>query len=355
MREQILDLIHLKEPAASEKLFNQTALRLFRSQFDKNAPYRQFCLSQGRDPESVRSWEEIPPLPVMAFKLTEISCRPMSEAPRVFQSSGTTGTEKSRHALFDLDLSREAIRTHFERHLLPEGKKIRLAILTPSPEETPHSSLSHMMEVVRATFGAAESRYYIRENRLEAEELTTDLFHLREPIALLGTSFSFVHLIDFLQAHGQPLSLPEGSRLMDTGGFKGKSREIPRDALYALYEKHLGLPAENCINEYGMTEMTSQFYDGIVGQKQPRVYIAPPQVRTRLLHPETLQPVERGEIGLLAHYDLANIDSVIAILTEDLGRQMEGGFLVLGRASGSAPKGCSITLDDLLQTEARKR
>ena len=354
MRDKILALIHAKKENRSDTQFNEAALLLFRYQFSRNPRYRQFCLSQDKVPEAIRSWGEIPPLPVMAFKLAEISCRPMSEATRIFQSSGTTGREKSRHPLFDLDLAKEAILTHFGRHLRPEGKTIRMAILTPSPEEAPDSSLSHMMGVVRDGFGTAESQFYIQEGRIEADRLASDLNALREPVALLGTSFSFVHLIDFLQAQTHSLSLPEGSRLMDTGGFKGRSREIPREQLYARYEKYLGLRPENCINEYGMAEMTSQFYDGIVGRKGPRVYIAPPQVRSRLLHPETLRPVEKGEVGLLAHYDLANIDSAMAILTEDLGRETEEGFILLGRAPGSALKGCSITLDDLLQTEARE-
>jgi hypothetical protein len=355
MREIVLELIHTGKEAVSKERFNEAALLLFRYQFEHNPPYRQFCLSRDKTPEVVQSWEEIPPLPVMAFKLAKISCRPTNEAARVFQSSGTTGREKSRHALFDLDLSKEAILSHFGRHLIPEGRPIRMAILTPSPEEAPDASLSHMMGVVRDVFGTEESRYYIQKGRLEAERLAADLSCVREPIALLGTSFSFVHFLDFVQARGYSFSLPEGSRLMDTGGFKGKSREIPREQLYALYEKYLGLPPENCVNEYGMAEMTSQFYDGVVGRKGPRVYIAPSQVRSRLLHPETLLPVPNGEVGLLSHYDLANIDSVTAILTEDLGREVEGGFVLLGRASGSAPKGCSITLDHLLQMEARKR
>ncbi len=355
MRERILDLIHAKAEVPPEELFNEAALSVFRYQFDHNPPLRQFCLSQNKTPEAIRSWEEIPPLPVMAFKLAEITCRPMNEAVRVFQSSGTTGREKSRHPLFDLELSQEAILTHFGKHLLPEGKRIRMAILTPSPEEAPAASLSHMMEVVRKGFGTEPSRYYIERGRLDAERLATELSDLQEPIALLGTSFAFVHLIDFLKERMQPLFLPEGSRLMDTGGFKGKSREIPRAQLYGLYEEYLGLRSDHCINEYGMAEMTSQFYDGVVGQNRPRVYIAPPQIRTRLLHPETLRPVGKGEIGLLAHYDLANIDSAMAILTEDLGRETDGGFILLGRVSGSLPKGCSITLDQLLQSEGLER
>jgi len=355
MRETILDLIHAGKEGNSEGRFNEAALLLFRYQFNCNAPYREFCLSQNKSPDVVRSWEEIPPLPVMAFRLTEISCRPMSEAARVFQSSGTTARERSRHALFDLDLSKEAILSHFGRHLLPEGKRIRMAILTPSPEEAPDSSLSYMMGVVRETFGTEESRYYIEGGLLDSKRLAADLSNLQEPIALFGTSFSFVHFLDFLQARATPLPLPGGSRLMDTGGFKGKTREIPREELYRLYEAYFGLSPENCVNEYGMAEMTSQFYDAVAGQRGPRRYIAPPQARSRLLHPETLQPVRKGEVGLLVHYDLANIDSVMAILTEDLGREVDGGFVFLGRASGSAPKGCSITLDHLLQMEGRKR
>ncbi|MBI3802190.1 MAG: long-chain fatty acid--CoA ligase [Nitrospirae bacterium] len=347
LRDQILDLIDTIGPL-SESRFNEAALRLFQRQFELNLPYRRFCLSQEKRPGRVQTWEEIPPLPAMAFKVAAISCRPVEEAARLFQSSGTTGTDKSRHPLFDLEIAAAAIRTHFRRHLLPEGDRIKMAILTPSPDETPHASLSFMMEVIRAAYGTEGSRYYIREGKLDAARLASDLTKGDEPVALLGTSFSFVHFLDFLRDQTLRIRLPEKSRLMDTGGFKGKSREIPRASLDALYQEYLGLPPAWCINEYGMSEMTSQFYDGVAGVDGPRVYIAPPQLRSRLLHPETLRPVAKGDVGLLAHYDLANIDSVAAILTEDLGREGEGGILLLGRAPGATPKGCSITHDDLL-------
>lgn len=232
---------------------------------------------------------------------------------------------------------------------------MRMAILTPSPEEAPGSSLSHMMEVVRKAFGTAESRYYIERERLQGERLAYELAEAREPICLLGTSFSFVHFIDFHEERGLPCSLPAGSRLIDTGGFKGKSRTVSQDWLYAMIERRLGVPYENCVNEYGMCEMTSQFYDGIVGKAASRLYKAPPQVRTRVLDPTTLAPVPKGSIGLLAHIDLANIDSVAAILTEDLGREVDGGFSLIGRAGDADLKGCSLTLDDLLQGDSEKR
>ncbi|MFY9269129.1 MAG: hypothetical protein WAO55_05190 [Candidatus Manganitrophaceae bacterium] len=374
MREKIRQIIESKEAPLPDPCFEEAARDLFRYQFDQNPPYRQFCLSRNRNPETVRSWQEIPPLPATAFKIAEISCQPIRQAARIFRSSGTTGGtpgetlrkngwpphflgQRSQHALFDLELARAAILGYFQRHLLPEGKPIRMAILTPSPEEAPDSSLAHMMGVVRDAYGTDESRYYIENGRLLFEPLITALSTLREPVALLGTSFSFVHLLDFLRERSLRLPLSAGSRLMDTGGFKGRSREIPREQLYSLYRENFGLSPEYCINEYGMSEMTSQFYDGIAGRSGRRVYVAPPQVRTRFLHPETLEPVSKGEVGLLAHYDLANIDSALAILTEDLGREVEGGFVLLGRAPGAEAKGCSITLDDLLQTdrEAKER
>lgn len=349
MRETILRLIQAESNPISDDLFNTAALQLFEYQFNCNPAYRQFSLSQKKEPSALRRWEEIPFLPVMAFKLLDVACRPVGDAKKVFRSSGTTGAERSRHCLFDLELSEAAILSHFGRCMMPEGERMRLAILTPSPDEGPDSSLSHMMEVIRHRYGTEESRYYIERGRLQGERLAFDLAESWEPVCLLGTSFSFVHFIDFHEERSFPLILPKGSRLMDTGGFKGKSREVSREWIYAKAEEQWGIPPENCVNEYGMSEMTSQFYDRIVGRDSVRVYTPSPQLRTRVLSPETLQPVAKGEIGLLAHLDLANIDSAAAILTEDIGREVDGGFLLIGRATGAAAKGCSLTLDDLLE------
>lgn len=349
MRELILRLIQAGPGPESDGLFNTAALALFEHQFNCNAAYRQFALSQKKEPGSVRTWEEIPFLPVTAFKLADIICRPVAEAKKLFLSSGTSAIGRSRHLLFDLEISKTAIRSHFGRHVMPEGKRIRFLILTPSPEEAPDSSLSYMMETVRQAYGTKESRYYIERGRLQGERLAFDLAESREPVCLVGTSFSFVHFIDFHEERAFPVVLPKGSRLMDTGGFKGKSREVSREWIYAMAEQRWGIPSEYCVNEYGMSEMSSQFYDRIAGKESLRVYAAPPQIRTRILSPETLEPVAKGTIGLLAHLDLANIDSAAAILTEDIGREVEGGFLLIGRASGAAAKGCSLTADDLLE------
>ncbi len=352
MKGAILQLIGT-QALPPGNLFKHLALRLFKYQFEQNRPYRELILSQNINADTIQDWDEIPPFPAMAFKFSVVACRPLSLAERVFVSSGTTQEERSRHAFFDLDIAKAAILTHFKKHLLPDRERIRFAILTPSPQEAPQSSLSHMMEVVRTTYGSDGSGYYIEGGRLQSEQLAADLLEASTPICLLGTSFSFVHFIDFFEQKGRPCPLPKGSRLMDTGGLKGKSRTVPPEWIYQKAESLWEIPRNYCVNEYGMTEMTSQFYDGIIGTdiKFPRAYMAPPQVKTRVLSPETLEPVAKGEIGILAHYDLANIDSVAAILTEDLGREVTGGFLLIGRAAHAPDKGCSIAIEELLERD----
>ncbi|MFQ5579358.1 MAG: long-chain fatty acid--CoA ligase [Nitrospiria bacterium] len=349
MKNKLLRLIKMAPGEASEPLFNELALLLYKHQYRNNAPYRQFSDSQDKNPENVKVWEAIPAIPVMAFKYQALSCRPIHEAQRLFYSSGTTQEEKSCHPLFDTEISREAILGHFKRHILPDKDRIRFMILTPSPQEAPNTSFSHMMEVVREAFGEKESAYYIHQGQLQSERIIREMAVSSEALCLIGTSFSFVHFIDFCHEKKWSCSLPPGSRLMDTGGFKGSSREVPQEWIYTMARQCWDIPNENCINEYGMTEMTSQFYDRIAGESTPRLFRPPPQVRTRLLSPESLKPVPEGEVGLLAHTDLANLDSVSALLTEDLGREVDGGFALLGRAGGSGQKGCSITIDELLQ------
>ncbi len=355
-RDAICNLIHslIHSESSSDARFNNLAKLIFQYQFEQNPPYRKFCLLQDKSPDQINRWEDIPALPVTAFKFVDVVCQPLAKAVRVFHSSGTTKEKRSHHALFDLEIAQAAIVSHFKRHVLNGEEKIRFCVLTPPPEQAPHSSLSYMMEVLREAFGTEESEYYIHQGvsapagHLLADKLFSDLCEAEKPVLLIGTSFSFVHFIDFIMERPEPLSLPPGSRLMDTGGFKGKSRTVSSHWLYGMIEKRLGIPTAYCCNEYGMSEMTSQFYDGIAGVPRSRIYHAPPQTKCQILSPFTLKPVTKGEVGLLAVCDLANLDSVSAILTEDLAKEVSNGFELMGRATGADIKGCSVDLDTLL-------
>jgi acyl-CoA synthetase (AMP-forming)/AMP-acid ligase II len=173
------------------------------------------------------------------------------------------------------------------------------------------------------------------------------------PVLLAGTAFAFVHWLDWLKERNQRFDLPSGSRIMETGGFKGRSRVLDRPEFYESLSAAHGVPLCQIVNEYGMTELLSQFYDTTDGatagvRLEDRRHVPPPWVRTRVLDPNTLQALPDGAPGLFCHFDLANAGSVMVVLTEDLGVAVDGGFRVLGRAQGAEPRGCSIAMDDLL-------
>jgi hypothetical protein len=177
-----------------------------------------------------------------------------------------------------------------------------------------------------------------------------------EAVLVLATSFALALLLDAAEEGAwDPLALPEGSRVVDTGGFKGRTREITREELLTRVEASLGVPAAWCENEYGMSELSSQAWLGTVAAAagMPLMLAAdgarwtPPWLRVRVVDPATLEEVPDGERGLLVLHDLANVWSCAAIRSEDLGIRRGEGFELVGRAPGAALKGCSLRLEDV--------
>ena len=338
--------------------FDELARAVFAHQFACNAPYRLFCERRGATPAAVASWEEIPAVPTDAFKAAALVCGDPASAAATFRTSGTTAGAERRgtHYLPGLALYDAALRAGFRVHLVPGGAPIRFHSLVPRADEVRDSSLSHMAAEVIADFGAAGSGYFISADfGLAHDEWTAALRRAEAeavPVCVLGTAFALVHALDALRARGERFRLAHGSRVMDTGGFKGRSREVTRGELYAALHERLGIGPEWCVNEYGMTEMSSQFYDGVAGSARTdpgtRFHAGPGWVRTRATDPETLRILPQGEVGVLRHWDLANLDSVACIQTSDLGFTTPEGFRVLGRAQGAEARGCSLAMDDLL-------
>jgi hypothetical protein len=168
------------------------------------------------------------------------------------------------------------------------------------------------------------------------------------PVALLGTAFSFVHLLDHFAANNIRYRLAEGSRVLETGGYKGRSRTLPKAELNQLITKHLGIPASHIVCEYGMSELSSQAYDLQVGnaergtRNEARVFRFPPWARVRVISPETGSEIAEGETGLIQICDLANVRSVMMIQTEDMAVRRGRGFELVGRAELVEPRGCSL-------------
>jgi hypothetical protein len=350
--------------------FASLALALFRLQFRHNAAYRKLVEARGIAPEKVNSWQDIPAAPTSAFKELELTSLAPDERTAVFFSSGTTEQRRSRHfhSAESLALYEASLRPWFERHLLADVNelveeqllgpldKLPLLALTPPPAAAPNSSLVHMFDTVRREVGARDSQFV---GKLDASgawtlDLDTALFAIRKsmcanrPLVLLGTAFNFVHLLDHFAANNMRYKLARGSRVLETGGYKGQSREVPKAELHALITKHLGIAPQNIVTEYGMSELSSQAYDRVAGetQNQPntssRIFHFPPWCRAQVVSPETGREVSEGETGLLRIFDLANVRSVLAIQTEDLAVRRSDGFELIGRASQAEPRGCSL-------------
>ncbi len=164
--------------------------------------------------------------------------------------------------------------------------------------------------------------------------------------SLLGTAFSLVELVEGLDRLQLSFRLPAGSVVFETGGFKGRGRELERAALEAALATRLGVAPDQIVREYGMTELTSHFYAGrSAAGLEP--FTAPPWVRFRVLDPATLDEAEAGAAGLLAIFDLANVGSALHVLTEDLAVAAGGGFHLAGRAAGAELRGCSLLSEEL--------
>ncbi|WP_160669326.1 LuxE/PaaK family acyltransferase [Pseudarthrobacter sp. ATCC 49987] len=353
------------EPDDSE--FGQLALDLFAYQYDHNPAYRRFCRSRRAEPGRLTSWEQIPPVPLAAFKELTLACEPPEKAAAIFMTSGSTNPgQRGRNHHPHLHLYDASLRAGFAQYFLPDRERIPLLVLNARPQEQPHSSLAYFFGRLVDFFGAPGSAYFMDKNDLQWRSVAAALQEAEatgEPVALLGTSFAYVHLLDAFEKEGLSFRLPKGSRLLDTGGFKGRSREVSAEDLRDQFRRRLGIPDPWCVNYYGMTEISTQYYDTTLRDSlqrihnQPRHKVAPAWTRIRVVDPESGASAAPGQKGLIVHYDLANRGSCLAVLAEDIGyltppgipqQDDTQGFVLLGRAEGTEARGCSIALDEIL-------
>lgn len=366
-------------PSPPGERFEELALRILRFQARANPVYGRLLHGRGLEPEALEHWTAFPAVPARAFRDAPPWAATGTPEAR-FRTSGTTGTrpdERGEHRVRHLALYHASLLPPAIRYLgLARHPRFRVVALLPNPSLRPASSLAHMAGVLAARFGddpaPPHGHFLVRaDDTLDVEAATGALEaarHDRVPVLLLTTAFGLVHLLDHLGSRTLPL--PSGSRCMETGGYKGRSRELSRRALVQATTDALGLPPTHVVNEYGMTEMLSQFWEPVLVEEGPadpelRRHVPPPWVRTRVLDPVTLAPVEPGRPGLLCHLDLANLHAASLLLTEDQGVVVPGpevpggagasgpeGFRVLGRLPGAELRGCSLSMEAWL--EARR-
>lgn len=362
----------------SERALEGLALEVFAFQFETIKPYQKLCRGLGRTPETVGSWRGIPAVPAQAFTQHALFAGTPDAIARTFRSSGTSAPGQTSQAHFSragLELMDTAVAAAARSRLFPDGRTTRILVLTPPPEQVPHMIMVHGMAHLIKVYGLDGSRFVAGPRGLEFAALWTELDGCRKagvPVSVLGSSFGFVHFFDWMEGEGRRLELPAGSRLLDAGGYKGRSREIGRDAFVSWAAQICGVRRDQVINLLGMTELASQIYDRIApevpARTVARMKLPPRWVRTQVVDPRRSgpdgpEPVGDGELGLLRHLDLANVERPIMIQSEDVGRVVSEraggivrrGFEILGRAKGAEPRGCSLSAEALASPPPRHR
>ncbi|MEN8257198.1 MAG: hypothetical protein ABFS09_04985 [Thermodesulfobacteriota bacterium] len=325
--------------------FNSLACQLFAYQFEHIPAARAYYERCGVSPSTLDNFTDIPAIGLNIFKRYELfdgtSCQ------KTFRTSGTSGKGRgsSCFAAEDLELMALSILENAQATLFADQQKTRFMMLVPNPEEAPDIIMAHGMAVIAEKWATEPPFYAICKGAFlgkEAVEYLQQCIADKAPVTIIGGSFGFVNFIDKVAPQLGSLPLPQGSRVLDAGGFKGRSRELTRTGFLEMMSDFFHLPAEQCLNLYGLTELGSQFYSRGHAEKRPGHW-----TKVRICAPMTLQEVEDGGEGIALLYDLTNVARPMAILTDDLGRRHGNGFEIVGRASGSAPRGCSLSLEDI--------
>ena len=362
------------ERLRDEGEFTLLSLEILAYQMEANPVYGAYVRRRGIEPRRLGHWRDIPPVPATAFRELPLEGLDVRPVEAVFRTSGTRGgggAGRGTHRVRDLSLYHDSL-LRCAAELLgldpaarggrrSAGGTLRIVALTPSPAVRPDSSLVHMLGVWMDAWDPDGGRFLADASwRFSPAELRREIMRSREEgraLLVAGTAFGFWHLVRELR--GDPLpELPGGSFVVETGGFKGRVRHVSRAELYRGIGRIFRLPPARIVSEYGMTELLSQFYEPVLLGGTPeepsgRHFLGPAWTRTAVLDPGSLAPAGAGEAGMLCHIDLANLDSVAAVLTEDLGIAADAGFRLLGRAEGAEPRGCSLAMEELLEAGGR--
>jgi phenylacetate-coenzyme A ligase PaaK-like adenylate-forming protein len=313
----------------NQKEFLRTALEVFQNQYNKNAVYQSFIDSLKVIPWNVKTLEAIPFLPVEFFRNHKIVTGSLS-VEIIFSSSGTTNSLPGRHFVNDLSLYNESFLKAFRLFYGDPGDFVIAAIL-PSYTEREGSSLVYMVDKLIRLSKNPLSGFY-RDDLKKLITVVNAARNLNQKVLLLGVSFA---LLDLAEKEGPDLS---GVIVMETGGMKGRRKEITRAELHSILTEKFNVPVIH--SEYGMTELMSQAYSAGQGK-----FYCPPWMKIVIRDPQDPLTIfsETGITGGINIIDLANINSCSFISTGDLGKLHEdGGFEVLGRFDNSDIRGCNL-------------
>jgi len=315
---------------SSEEEFKEVSLEVFNFQYSNNPVYRRFCDLLKIIPKQVNEISKIPFLPIQFFKSHEILSS-KNTIEKTFTSSGTTGIETSKHYVTDLSLY-EASFTNAFLHFYGDIKNYVVLALLPSYLEREGSSLIYMANYLIEKSGHPKSGFYLN-NLTELKNTLIALNNAEKKVLLIGVSFALLDLVDLYQFK------LKNTVVMETGGMKGRRKEMIREELHQILRKGFGV--DKIHSEYGMTELLSQAYS-----KGSGIFEYPKWMKILIRDPEdALAYLSPGKTGGINVIDLANLYSCAFIATQDLGKKHPDGTIeIMGRFDSSDIRGCNLLI-----------
>ena len=340
--EAILAFIEKGLDCDDEDEFNRIALKQFELQFHTIPPYREYCLHKGVSPAEAKKWQDIPAVPSKAFKDFVLASFPVEKAEHAYFTSGTTNPLKKGQIYRDpaaVKLIHAANGLLTRKYVFSDQERMKILLMTPSPQMAPGIGMAVGLDRVRTQFGTPDSDYLISFGGLNLELMVQSLLDAEAtgaPLALIGSTPGFIFFFKACERDKIRFQLPEGSRICDGGGYMGQFGECSKEEYFEMCRNILGVEEHHCINVLGMGEVSTNFFDStladhLAGRKSSRHKIIPPWTRTEVVDVDTFARLPKGEVGLLKHYDLVNRSMVVAVQTDNLGFETEGGFEIVGR------------------------
>lgn len=320
--------------------FNGSCLRMFALHYEVNPIFREFCDVKKVRPGDVSRWQDVPMVYNDMFKTHLVASFPLEQAVMGCLTGGTTSLTQRGRIFRDEDgkkLVFGANKRMTGAYLFPDfetGKRCRILILAPSPEMAPSMGMAIGMDQTRTHFGTPDSQFLLGRTGIDINGL---LKALREaegsgvPVALIGATSAYVYFFQACRRKKLTFKLPPGSRICDGGGYRGRFGVVTRADYLAMVQEILGIPDSHCVNVLGEAETATNLFDDSLRRlvkgkpERKRTRPVPPWSRVLALNIDTLAPLPDGEVGLLAHWDLANVPTVLAVLTDNLGYTTDDG------------------------------
>lgn len=340
--EDVMDFIHGDAASQNEKRFNELALREFELLYCVSKPYRDYCKWKNLSPETIDRWEQIPAVASFSYKKILFDLPSVSDVEKFYYASGVVELQQKRGPIFpDKDtaaLTSAANDLLAKRFLFPDVEKMKMLFMIPSPAMAPGMVMASGSKQLSRHFGTPDSRFLISFRGLELEALVSALRQAegrQEPIALIGATFVIDYFLDACAREGIRFDLPEGSRVVDSGGFMGRYTGSTKEEFFGKCVNILGVAESHSINALWLCESNTVYFDNVLknvhlGLVRERCKEVPPWAKVIAVDTMNFMRLPKGKTGLLRLYDLSNRAMAFSVQTDKMGFETEDGFEVVG-------------------------